>query len=187
MEIGPRITVREASLADAAAIARVHVESWRTTYRAILPADYLASLSVAQRRQLWEAVLGHPAGGTFAYVAENEAGRVIGFASGGPALAPDPDYQGELSAIYLLAEYQRYGRGRRLVRSVAERLTRAGLRSMLVRVLEANPACRFYERCGGRRVRVEPIQEGGVTLNEVTYGWPDVAESLRVAHHDDVS
>jgi hypothetical protein len=36
---------REAIIADVAAIARVHVESWRTTYRGLLPDDYLGHLT----------------------------------------------------------------------------------------------------------------------------------------------
>jgi hypothetical protein len=33
--------IREAELYDAAAIAIVHVDSWRSTYRGIIPEDYL--------------------------------------------------------------------------------------------------------------------------------------------------
>ena len=43
--------IREASPTDAAAIARVHVDSWRTTYAGIVPADYLANLSYTRREQ----------------------------------------------------------------------------------------------------------------------------------------
>ncbi len=50
------VIVREASLEDAPAIARVHVDTWRTTYRGIIPEDYLATLSYQQR------VLGNPRG-----------------------------------------------------------------------------------------------------------------------------
>ena len=44
---------------------------------------------------------------------------------------------------------------------------------MLLWVLEANaPARTFYEDLGGRVVREQPIDVGGVTLTEVAYGWP---------------
>ncbi len=39
------ITIRPAVAADAAAIARVHVDTWRTTYRGIVPDEHLAKLS----------------------------------------------------------------------------------------------------------------------------------------------
>jgi hypothetical protein len=38
---------------DAEAIARVHVDSWRTTYQGILPDEVLAGLSVERRRAFW--------------------------------------------------------------------------------------------------------------------------------------
>jgi HAD superfamily hydrolase (TIGR01509 family) len=40
-----QVRVREATPADAGAIARVHIESWRSTYRGIVPDEYLESLS----------------------------------------------------------------------------------------------------------------------------------------------
>ena len=52
--------IREASPRDAAAIARVHVDSWRTTYAGIVPADYLANLSYTRREQFWCDILSTP-------------------------------------------------------------------------------------------------------------------------------
>lgn len=37
------VTVREAKLEDIKDIAKVHVDSWRTTYHEIIPIDYLNS------------------------------------------------------------------------------------------------------------------------------------------------
>ena len=52
--------IREAFPSDTAAIAQVHVDSWRTTYAGIVPADYLANLSYAQREQFWCDILCTP-------------------------------------------------------------------------------------------------------------------------------
>lgn len=165
--------IREATAADAPAIARVHVESWRTTYRGIVPDAVLANLSVERREQQWARVLGNAAGAEFVYVAEDEAGAVIGFASGGPEREHDPLYTGELHAIYLLAEAQGRGIGRELTRLVAERLAAAGHRAMLVWVLAENPACGFYAALGGTPVREKQIAMGGASLTEIAYGWED--------------
>ena len=40
--------VRSARLADAAGIAAVHVGAWRSAYAGLLPADYLANLSLVR-------------------------------------------------------------------------------------------------------------------------------------------
>jgi len=37
--------IREATIDDATAIARVHIDAWRTTYATIVPNAHLAALS----------------------------------------------------------------------------------------------------------------------------------------------
>lgn len=44
--------IRRAKLDDAQGIAKVHVNSWRTTYKDIIPNDFLDNLSVEQRTEL---------------------------------------------------------------------------------------------------------------------------------------
>jgi hypothetical protein len=43
-----------ASPEDARVVAQIHVDSWREAYKSILPAEYLASLSVQKRQTWWE-------------------------------------------------------------------------------------------------------------------------------------
>jgi len=64
--------IREASLTDTAAIARVHVDSWRITYAGIVPADYLAKLSYAQREQFWCDLFSTPTPSGCVYVAAHD-------------------------------------------------------------------------------------------------------------------
>ena len=52
-----RMHVREANVPDATAIAKVHVESWRTTYTGVVPDEYLAQLSYEQHQQVWRDIL----------------------------------------------------------------------------------------------------------------------------------
>ena len=169
--------VRAARPADAAAIARVQVDTWRTQYRGLVPDAFLAGLSYEQGTQRWAQRLADPHSAQFVYVAED--GEVVGFASGGPGRDADPEYAGELYAIYILAARQGRGIGRRLVQAVAERLAQAGIHSMLVWVLAANPSRRFYEALGGQAVRQRPIEFGGLTHDEVGYGWTDTTILLR--------
>ncbi len=106
--------VRPADVDDAAAIARVHVESWRTTYRGLLPDDFLDSLSQGRYLERWLRSLGDDA--TRVYVAE-DAHEVVAFASGGRERAGEDGYSGELYAIYVLEGAQRQGHGMGLVRA----------------------------------------------------------------------
>jgi GNAT superfamily N-acetyltransferase len=159
-------------------MARVHIESWRSTYRGIVSDGYLAALSYERRTQMWMRGLSDPESREFYYVAEEPSGEIIGFASGGPERTGDPEYPGELSAVYLLETHQRRGIGRRLARAVAERLAQDGLRSLLVWVLADNPSRCFYEALGGELVRQGKAEIGGVVYDKVAYGWSDIAVLL---------
>jgi GNAT superfamily N-acetyltransferase len=165
--------IRTANVDDAAAIATVHVDSWRTTYKGIVPDDFLARLSYAQREQFWRQVLTEPGSASFVYVADNGHGQVVGFVSGGPERSGDTLYTGELYAIYLLASYQGQGLGRQLSSTLVTRLLQEGMTALLLWVLAANPARQFYERLGGQPVAEKTVTIGGVSLLEVAYGWRD--------------
>ena len=165
------VKIRTANLSDIAGIARVHVESWRTTYKGTIPEDFLAKLSYEQREHLWDQVLTDPNRSRFVYVAEDEPGKIVGFISGGPEPSGDILYTGEIDAIYLLASHQGQGIGRRLVVSLASRLIEENMTALLVWVLATNPARKFYERLGGQLIYEKQTSIGGASLIEVAYGW----------------
>lgn len=159
---------------DAAEIARVHVDSWRTSYRGLLADEFLDSLSEAGYTDRWRRVIGD--GASRVFVVE-EAGGIVGFASGGRERAGESGYEGELYAIYIVAGSQRNGHGRELLHAMAAALREKGLRDMIVWVLRDNTAAReFYERLGGTYVRAQPITIGPTTLEEVSYGWRSLDE-----------
>jgi ribosomal protein S18 acetylase RimI-like enzyme len=161
--------VRPADREDAAAIARVHVDTWRTAYRGLLPDDFLATLDEAGYEERWRRTLIDGTGRV--YVAE-DGRETVGFASGGPERAGEDGFAGELYAIYVLQEAQGRGHGRRLVQAVAQGLRERELANMIVWVLRDNHNARyFYERLGGVYVRSQPITIGSALLQEVSYGW----------------
>lgn len=169
------MNVREATPTDVAAIAKVHVDSWRTTYAGIVPDKYLSDLSYKDHEGFWEAILSPKYAETnYVYVAEDDEGNVVGFSSGGPERDGGAEYDGELYTVYLLAEHQRNGLGRRLTLAVADRLRREGFASMLLWVLKDNPACQFYEKLGGKPVKEEDANLGGTDLAGVAYAWSDI-------------
>lgn len=143
--------VREAASADVDARDGGHVDSWRVTYRGLVPDDFLDGLTYESRERQWAAALD----------------------------PSNPDYRGELYAIYIQPARQGMGAGRGLMRAVAAQLAGEGRRSLLVWVLADNPARRFYEALGGRHLRAQPIAIGDATLDEVAYGWPDSGVLLR--------
>lgn len=168
--------IRYARPGDGHGIERVHVETWRTTYRGIVPDAYLAGLNVEPRAVEWDRNLSET-GQRIVFVAE-DIGEIVGFAMCGPELSGSTNFDGELYALYLLQAYQRKGTGAQMVRAVARELHGRKFRSLLVWALAANPNRGFYERLGGKLVMQKEIDIGGKLLFEVGYGWRDITSLL---------
>jgi GNAT superfamily N-acetyltransferase len=169
------VTVRLATPEDADAIERIRTDTWRATYRGLMPDSVLDSLGYdgARRRQQMAAM----AADRFALVAGHDA-EIVGFAYGGPSRSEDPDHPGEIYAIYVLPSHQGHGHGAALMRAAAREVRARGWRGMLVWVLRENHASRrFYERMGGRHLRDRDTEREieGVTITESGYAWDDVS------------
>ncbi|MEC5425708.1 GNAT family N-acetyltransferase [Virgibacillus sp. C22-A2] len=167
--------IRKAILNDAAQIAKVHVDSWRTTYKDILPDEFLTSLSYEQRTTLWQKNVKEQQ----VYVVEKSNGKIIGFSVGGKERTGNYDgYDGEIYAIYIFKEYQGKGIGKMLMQPVVENLELEGINSMIVLVLEDNPAKYFYESLGAKKIDTLKIKIADAELNELVYGWDDMSKLL---------
>jgi GNAT superfamily N-acetyltransferase len=169
---GQPVSIRLATCDDARAIGAVHLASWQTTYRGMGIDEFIDGETLDNRTARWANRLCASAGTVFVYVAEVD-GQIVGFASGGPESTGDPEYQGECHALYLLQSHQRQGIGRKLLQAIAQHLAQSGQTTMLIWVLADNPACAFYEACGGQAVRHRPSEIGGKTFDSVGYGWLD--------------
>ena len=169
--------IREAHLGDAGPMARIHIDTWRTTYAGLIPAEFLAGMSYQDREARWVDILEASRPATNNFVAETDGGKIVGFAGGGPERDGNRTYLGEMYAIYLSQQHQRKGFGRHLVAAVTQHLRLDGFESMLVWVLKDNhAACQSYESLGGVLVGRKEDTIGGAKLKEVSYGWKDTSE-----------
>ncbi|WP_145329902.1 GNAT family N-acetyltransferase [Paenibacillus xylanexedens] len=166
--------IRRACEGDARGIAYVHTESWKTTYRGIVPDHVLDFLTTESRLAQWEQQLRSGENDQILIVAEDEEGKIVGFACGGKEREGQLPYDGELYAIYLLKSHQQSGIGRQLVKRVVQHLQTCQIGSMIIWALERNPACRFYEKMGGIPVHTQSIRIGDEDLAEIAYGWSDL-------------
>ncbi len=175
------ITVRPARVEDAKGIARVHIETWRTTYRGIVPDTYLDSLSYEERASNWTNRIEEADQGKWSiYVAVDECRQVVGFISGGPNRIDDPVYKGELYAIYILQTCHGQGIGRKLTLALVKSLLALDIQPMMLWVFAQNISARhFYESLGGQFLRGNWFDIHGVSIEEIAYGWPDLHELLK--------
>ncbi|HPH95732.1 MAG TPA: GNAT family N-acetyltransferase [Anaerolineaceae bacterium] len=167
--------VREGTFEDIPAAATVRVKTWQAAYRGIVPDEFLDNLSIERNIARWQANFSVKDHFSLFYVGENDAGEVVGFALGGAERDGDPEYHGEIGALYIFPEYQGKGLGRMLVQAFAAALVDEGFTDMLIWVLTDNhPSRRFYEAMGGQAVRQKEQEIGGKPLQETGYGWKDI-------------
>jgi GNAT superfamily N-acetyltransferase len=141
------ILVRDAIVDDVRTVAEIHVRSWQEAYAPILPAKYLASLSVDRCTSLWLKVLASAE--SHLYVAEVD-GAIQGFLS----IRPNQNRQAERAAIevtafYVLRRFWGHGVGRELWLYAKGAILRLGSRSCDLWVFQKNDrAIRFYRKAG---------------------------------------
>lgn len=175
MDAGMRGGMRRATVADAAAIARIHVETWRSTYAGMLPKNYLAGLHRGRQAAGWRRMLATDRGAKMALVMEEAGTGIVGFASAGPArsagLPRNSDVRGEVYTLYIDGDAQGRGYGRALFQGITASLFENELGAIMVWVLEANPSRFFYEAMGGTRMAMRQERFAGAELDEIGYVW----------------
>lgn len=165
--------IRKAAESDAADIAKIQVDSWRTTYKGIVSDVYLERLDYKRREEVWKTAVVQ----NTAFLLLDDEDKSVGFAIGGPERSEaHVGFDGELYAIYLYEEVQGKGGGRQLFDKVVADLIERGFESMIIIALEDNPACRFYEKMSGVVIGKEESEIGGDTLTELVFGWRDLHE-----------
>jgi GNAT superfamily N-acetyltransferase len=169
------VTLRAATLADAEGIAKVRVDSWRATYRGIIPDADLDGMNIDESKALWERILSTTSYTASVFVAERE-GEIIGFAAGKKLEEEKYGLDAELAAIYLRPAAQRARIGRHLLRMVAEAHRERGAHGMIVWVLADNQIARqFYEDLGAELLVEQPFTwNDDLELVETGYGWRDL-------------
>ena len=173
------VSLRPARPGDAAAIARVHVETWRAAYAGIVPDTYLVTMTESKQALQWNRTIRSAMAPEVVLVAESAdlpGGRVVGFGSCGQARKRPGT--GEVFTLYVAPDWQGRGIGRRLLHGLLAKLKAGGLNQAMVWVLNDNPARFFYEALGGRRIAERKERFAGVDLAEAGYAWRDLGAWL---------
>ena len=179
-DIAQRPLVRAARPADAATIAHVHRDSWRTTYAGILPLAVIAREAGRKTEAMWRRRLALQPPGSATWIAERPGHGIVGFASCGDARSPVEGLDAEIYALYVLQAHQQRGIGRSLVRECARHFVRQGLFGFYLWVLKANRARLFYESMGGVEIGEKSERLGLHSFSEVAYGWHDLTPLVTV-------
>ncbi|QFF99373.1 GNAT family N-acetyltransferase [Psychrobacillus glaciei] len=168
--------IREAKLDDAAGIAKVHVDCWRTSYQNIMPNDYLEILSYEQRTELWIKNISRE--GNNVFVAEDDEGQIVGFTDGGIRENNNVENSGNLTTIYILETYQGIGIGKKLLQKLFAACEKLQFSTIFVEVLENNKSKNFYEAVGAELLQSDKVRIAGTDINLLVYQWRDFSRIL---------
>lgn len=174
------MAIRTAKPSDAGGLADVHDAAWRFAYRGVLPGAELERM-IARRGPIWwdEAVRRRVP------ILVLDSGRsVCGYATFGASRARTLPYRAELYELYIQPEYVGMGFGRRLLRTVQQRLARRGHDTFCVWCLADNDlGCGFYTHIGGRIVASATERFAGVAVEKLAFAFdrPLVTASHRLS------
>ena len=168
--------IRKATIGDLKGIAKVHVDTWRTAYKDIIPDSFLASLSYEKRETVWALNLNEV--DNVVFVAENDAGEIIGFASTNRRKENEDIESIDLTSLYLLEAYQGKGIGKMLLQALFEHYKTKGYKRVYVDVLAENKTRHFYEYYGAEFVKELNIKIGDKVLVEYVYVWNSIEDVL---------
>jgi GNAT superfamily N-acetyltransferase len=152
--------IRIATPDDAHNLAMMHIASWHETYAGMLPDKILSALSVESR------------------AAAEHDGTIIGFGSCGAQRTEtlqSKGFDGEVSAIYVIREFQNRKIGTKLLQLMSSGLISRGFNAAALWVLRDNlRARRFYEHMEGQLIAEREDVRDDVVLVELAYGWRDL-------------
>jgi GNAT superfamily N-acetyltransferase len=165
------ITFRPAGRLDAPAIARLHVASWRSTYRHLVPDAFLAGPVEDDRRRLWNERLAVEDNARFVLVAE-EDGALACFVC--VLRDADPAWGPLLDNLHVRPDRKGHGIGHALLRRARDwsAAVRPG-EPMHLWVIEGNLGARaFYDREQGVVVERQEIElTPGIHVPALRYVW----------------
>ncbi|WP_225744033.1 GNAT family N-acetyltransferase [Marinilactibacillus sp. Marseille-P9653] len=169
--------IRKTRAEDAAQIAKVQVDSWKTTYKGIVPDDFLNKMNYDFYTDRFQTYFIENS--PISYVAIDDSNQIAGYITGGQNRLIDTyrDYDCEIHAIYILEGYQGNQLGKKLVSHLMDDLLRLNHKKMLVQVLAANKAVKFYEKLGGKYLDSKQLSISGKNLEESILGWDDISQA----------
>jgi len=149
--------VRKATLDDAFAITKVHLDTQKYNYRDILDQEFLENMNFESRVQKMQDRLEKKE--SVIYVKELD-GKIVWFIDGGVSKAGVP-YEAEIYTIYIDPKFQGKGVGKELMYTIMNDDFFKDKKSLYLWTLKESPQSRgFYDKLWGK-VFTEKYEEIG--------------------------
>jgi GNAT superfamily N-acetyltransferase len=168
------VSVRPATPADAAAVARVQAGVWSRLYVGLLPPGELAALDSPESVLSWRTAVASPPTPKHRVLVALEGAHVVGFSALGPAADPDlvPGLDAEIQVLCVAPDRTGSGHGSRLVNASADVARDDGFDHVHVWLTEREDELRaFLEKAGwvddGSRRSLDLHGDGEVLVDQV--------------------
>jgi RimJ/RimL family protein N-acetyltransferase len=163
------ILIREMKIEDIPDITALHILSWQSAYRGIVPDHFLNSLDIEERIERNKQYF-YTNDGITIYCIMAKEGPMIGELAIGKSRDNDIPQAGEIIGIYLLPEYWGMGCGKKAMDFAVSTLRELGFSTILLWVFEDNIRAReFYEKYGFRIEGKKEEVTFGKQLTEIRY------------------
>ncbi|MEQ9519806.1 MAG: GNAT family N-acetyltransferase [Parvibaculum sp.] len=169
--------IRSATLADVAAITRLHVDSWQDTYT-FMPDSVHSNRSYAYRYEEWLEILSKP-DPDHLILTVWDGNILVGFSNCLPCRDPDmPQAKGEMHAIYFRKDYRGHALGAVLFERMIQFLIKRDLWPACLWAFEKNEFRHNYKTIGFTDAVYRDRVIAGVAIPEVGYLSPDSPEGF---------
>lgn len=151
---------------DRNVISNIYEESWRYSYKGILPQEYLDSIPKGRWCKNFDR------NGLYTLIMEKD-GVIIGSASFCASRFKEYADYGEIVSIYLLPAYIGKGYGKQLFDTAVNELTNLGYKKLFLWVLEDNSRARRFYEAQGFTVTENILNDniGGKDVREIQYQY----------------
>ncbi len=166
------IKIKTATVDDADTIAAIHTSSWRDVYKSILPKKYLADQIEQERNDFWQRKMQNK-DETEIILTINSGNRILGFIW--ITDVGEPGYDAVIEALHIDRNAKGCGYGKKIMKEVVEQLVSNGVKSVCLRVFDANTAAlKFYQHLGGVRDQSGIDDFAGANAADSRIGWKDI-------------
>jgi ribosomal protein S18 acetylase RimI-like enzyme len=167
--------IEMATIADVPEMARLHVMSWQTAFKGVVPESELRARDVGRSIEGWTTTY-HSFPENLCVARESTSRNILGFCCAGPVVKQERSgpFGFEFYSLHVAPGFYHRGIGTAFLRAGFNRMRDLGLDGAIVWTLDQLvQARRFYEKHGGQVVKRDTCFIGGQKVGEVAYGWPE--------------
>lgn len=153
--------IRKGTYEDLASVVHITVICWNQTYKGLLDDEYLASMN--EKEMLKQQQMNFADN----LLVLEDHNNIVGFIRYGESELYEN--KGQIYALYILSEYQKFGFGKKLLFNAFDILKMSGYSEIVLGCLVDNPANGFYDHLGGKLFEKKDSKLGEMTISQNMY------------------